>query len=218
MSKLRIFLVDDHAALREGLKLLINTQPDMQVVGQSGNGRDVLQSINKSAPPDVVVMDISMNGLNGAQTTERLKQLLPETKVLTLTRHSHQGYLRQMLQAGANGYVLKIAAADELINAIRTVAAGGIYLDPALADKVLEDYVGRQGSKKAATRSELTKRETEVLSLIAWGYSNKEIATKLGISVKTVEYFKAHSIEKLSLRNRTDIIRYALQQGWLQEG
>ena len=113
--------------------------------------------------------------------------------------------------------MLKIAAADELINAIRTVAAGGIYVDPTLADKVLEDYVGRQSNKKTATRSELTKRETEVLSLIAWGYSNKEIGTKLGISVKTVEYFKAHSVEKLCLRSRTDIIRYALQQGWLQE-
>ncbi|HHW78391.1 MAG TPA: response regulator transcription factor [Xanthomonadaceae bacterium] len=216
MNKLRVFLVDDHAAMREGLKLLINAQPDMEVIGQAGDGRTALQRVPESRP-EVVVMDISLPVLNGVQVTEGIKRLYPGVRILALTRHRDLGYLRQVMQAGASGYVLKQAAADALVGAIRTIAAGGTYLDPELASRVMNGYLGRQPSKEVSQQAELSEREVEVIRLIAWGRSNKEIAAHLGISVKTVEYHKSRAMEKLSLHSRTDIVRYAVQQGWLQD-
>ncbi len=216
MNKLRVFLVDDHAAMREGLKLLINAQPDMEVIGQAGDGRTALQRVPESRP-EVVVMDISLPVLNGVQVTEGIKRLYPGVRILALTRHRDLGYLRQVMQAGASGYVLKQAAADALVGAIRTIAAGGTYLDPELASRVMNGYLGRQPSKELSQQAELSEREVEVIRLIAWGRSNKEIAAHLGISVKTVEYHKSRAMEKLSLHSRTDIVRYAVQQGWLQD-
>ncbi len=217
MEKLRVFLVDDHAALREGLRLLVNTQMDMEVVGQAGDGRTALKQIRDCPRVDVVVMDVSMPEMNGADATRQLKQSNPDIRILALTRHSDQGYLQKLLQAGARGYALKQAAAEELINAIRIVATGGTYLDPMLKNSVVENFVGRQRAKGKTTAKPLSARETEVLRLIAWGHSNKEIAASLGISVKTVEYHKTRFMEKLDLRSRTDIVRYALLQGWLKE-
>jgi two-component system, NarL family, response regulator NreC len=216
MKKLQIFLADDHVSLREGLKMLVNSQEDMEVIGQADNGRTLLQLI-KDAKPDLVLIDVSMPEMNGAQTTERLVKIYPNLRILALTRHNDQGYLRQMLRAGASGYVLKQAAAETLLEAIRAVASGGVYIDPTLAGRVVETYVGQTLSRKQLQTSELTEKELEVMRLIAWGHSNKEIAAHLGISTKTVEYHKARSMEKLELRGRPDIIRYALQQGWLQE-
>lgn len=216
MNKLRVFLVDDHAAMREGLKLLINAQPDMEVIGQAGDGRTALQRVPESRP-EVVVMDISLPVLNGVQVTEGIKRLYPGVRILALTRHRDLGYLRQVMQAGASGYVLKQAAADALVGAIRTIAAGGTYLDPELASRVMNGYLGRQPSREVSQQAELSEREVEVIRLIAWGRSNKEIAAHLGISVKTVEYHKSRAMEKLSLHSRTDIVRYAVQQGWLQD-
>jgi DNA-binding NarL/FixJ family response regulator len=215
-TKLRVFLVDDHAVLRDGLKLLINAQPDMEVVGQAANGRDALRLV-KDSQVDVVVMDVSMPGLGGAEATEQLKRECPQVRVLVLTRHADQGYLRRLLRAGASGYVLKKSAADELIHALRAVAAGGAHVDPALAAELFQSLAGRAPSAESAPPGDLTEREAEVLRLIAWGLSNKEIAAQLDISVKTVEYHKARSAEKLRLRSRTDILRYALSQGWLQD-
>lgn len=217
MSKvLQIFLADDHTVLREGLKMLIDEQPDMQVIGEAGGGRDAwLQA--KRLKPDVVVMDVSMPDMTGAQATMRLRQECPEIKVLALTAYEDQGYLRQLLQAGASGYVLKRTAAEELIRAIRVVAAGGMYLDPALAGKVTDRFIGKQSSRGTSQGSDLSDRETEVLRLIALGHSNKEIATSLDISVKTVETYKTRLMEKLDLHSRADIVRYALRQGWLQD-
>jgi len=216
-TKLRILLVDDHAVLREGLKALINAQPDMEVVGQAGNGREAVGKA-KHCQVDVIVMDVSMPDLGGAEATEQIKRECPQVRVLALTRHADQGYLRRLLRAGASGYVLKKSAADELIHAVRVVAAGGAYVDPNLASELFENFVGRAPSTDPAlSLSDLTEREAEVLRLIAWGLSNKEIAAKLDISVKTVEYHKARSSEKLHLQSRTDILRYALSQGWLQE-
>ena len=217
MSKLRIFLVDDHVVLRAGLQMLIDMQPDMHVVGQASNGQEaVRQAID--AQPDVVIMDISMPGLNGVEATAQLKEALPAVRVLTLTRHSDPGYLRRVLRAGATGYVLKKAAADDLINAIRSVAAGGVYVDPALAKEVTEHFGSLPQAKPATAngRDSLSEREAEVLRLIAWGQSNKEIAAGLGLSVKTVEYYKSTAAEKLHLHSRAAIVRYALAQGWLQ--
>jgi two-component system response regulator NreC len=215
LNKLRVLLADDHAVIREGLKSLVNAQPDMHVVGEAENGRVALQRASE-VQPDVVVMDVSMPELNGIEATGRLKQTSPQVKVLVLTVHEDKGYLRQLLKAGASGYVLKRAVAQELIHAIRTVAAGGVYLDPALAGKVVGSYIRKRSVEDELLNTDLSPRETEVLSLVAWGYSNKEIANKLEISIRTVETYKARLMEKLDLHSRADMVRYALHQGWLQ--
>lgn len=216
MNKLCIFLADDHAIIREGLKSLINAQPDMNVVGETDNGRTAWLEA-KALSPDVVVMDISMPELNGAKATELLKRDCPQTKVLALTVHNDQGYVHQVLKAGASGYVLKRAAAHELIQAIRAVAAGGTYLDPSIVSNVVGSYVRKQSAKGGLPHGDLSEREMEVMRLIALGYSNKEIAFKLDISVRTVETYKVRLMEKLSFHSRAEIVRYALLQGWLQD-
>jgi DNA-binding NarL/FixJ family response regulator len=216
LSKLRIFLADDHAIIREGLKSLIEAQPDMIVVGETDNGRAAWREA-KALLPDVVVMDISMPELNGAKATELLKRDCPETKVLALTVHNDQGYLHQLLKAGASGYVLKRAAPHELIRAIRAVAAGETYLDPTIVSDVVGSYVRKQSTREGQPQGELSEREAEVLRLIALGYSNKEIGTRLGISVRTVETYKARLMEKLNFHSRAEIVRYAMLQGWLEE-
>jgi DNA-binding NarL/FixJ family response regulator len=215
MAKLRVFLADDHAVVREGLKAMIVAQKDMEIVGEADDGPETLQKC-KDLSPDIIVLDVSMPSLNGAKVTELLKLANPKVKVLALTVHDDKGYLKQLLAAGASGYVLKRAAGQELIHAIRTVAAGGIYLDPSLASKVLSTLVGKQSISQAFAGSDLSERESDVLRLIARGFTNKEIASQLGISVKTVETYKTRSMEKLGLKSRADIVRCALQQGWLQ--
>jgi len=215
MAQLRIYLADDHTVVREGLKALINAQPQMEVIGEAGDGRTACEQVQE-LQPDVVVMDVSMPRLNGAQATAQLKQACPNVKVLALTVHEDKGYLRLLLEAGASGYMLKRAAAEELIHAIRTVAAGGVYLDPALAGKVVKSFVGAPTDKGVFEGSDLSDREAEVVRLIAAGYTNKEIASRLALSVKTVETYKARSMEKLGLDSRADLVRYALQRGWLQ--
>lgn len=216
MNKLCIFLADDHAIIREGLKSLINAQPDMNVIGETDNGRTAWLEA-KALSPDVVVMDISMPELNGAKATELLKRDCPQTKVLALTVHNDQGYVHQVLKAGASGYVLKRAAAHELIQAIRAVAAGDTYLDPSIVSNVVGSYVRKQSAKEGLPSGDLSEREMEVMRLIALGYSNKEIAFKLDISVRTVETYKVRLMEKLSFHSRAEIVRYALLQGWLQD-
>jgi len=216
MTKLRIFLADDHAVVREGLKSLINAQADMEVIGEAGDGQAACEQVPLLLP-DVVVLDVSMPGITGAQAAERLKQECPQIKVLALTVHEDKGYLRQLLEAGAAGYVLKRAAAEELIRAIRTVAGGGINLDPTLAGKVVGGFVRKRAEKGLPTEGDLSEREAEVVRLLAAGHSNKEIALRLDLSVKTVETYKARSLEKLGLHSRADLVRYALQRGWLQE-
>jgi DNA-binding NarL/FixJ family response regulator len=215
MAKLRVYLADDHAVVRSGLKALINAQPDMEVSGEAGDGRTACDQVQE-LQPDVVVMDVSMPKLNGAQATVQLKQACPKVKVLALTVHEDKGYLRLLLEAGASGYVLKRAAAEDLIHAIRTVAAGGLYLDPALAGQVVGSFVRSPAGERAPEGGDLSDREAEVVRLIAAGYSNKEIASRISLSVKTVETYKARSMEKLGLESRADLVRYALQRGWLQ--
>jgi DNA-binding NarL/FixJ family response regulator len=215
MAKLRVYLADDHAVVRSGLKALINAQPDMEVSGEAGDGRTACDQVQE-LQLDVVVMDVSMPKLNGAQATVQLKQACPKVKVLALTVHEDKGYLRLLLEAGASGYVLKRAAAEELIHAIRTVAAGGVYLDPALAAQVVGSFVRSPAGHRAPEGGDLSDREAEVVRLIAAGYSNKEIASRISLSVKTVETYKARSMEKLGLESRADLVRYALQRGWLQ--
>ena len=217
MSKQRVLLADDHAILRDGLAMLINAQRDMEVVAQAANGRDAV-ALACQHEPDVAVLDVSMPDVGGAEATANIRGRCPRVRVLALTRHADQGYLRSLLAAGATGYVLKKSAAEGLIHAIRVVAQGGTYVEPSLAAGIVERALGREGSERGgAQRQTLTAREEEVLRAIAWGRSNKEIANDLGISVKTVESYKAASLDKLRLRSRTDILRYALAHGWISE-
>ena len=212
MTKLRIMLADDHETVREGLKMIVNAQDDMEVVGFAGDGREAVTKAQELLP-DVLVMDISMPKLNGLKATQKINEVCPQVKVLTLSRHADDGYIRELLGAGACAYVLKQSAPSELIHAIRAVAAGGKYIDPKLAAKIMDNYSER--GPRGETKGNLTDRESEVLRLISLGYSNKEIAARLSLSVKTVEVHKANAMRKLSLRGRTDVVRYALMSGWL---
>jgi DNA-binding NarL/FixJ family response regulator len=216
MDKLRVLLADDHAMIRDGVKALINGESDMEVVGEASDGREAWHKV-KSLQPDILILDITMPDLNGVQATERIKRDAPKVKVLILTAHEDKGFLQQVLQAGASGYMLKRAASAELIRAIRFVATGGIYIDPEIASKIVTSYVGRQSSRESVQRGDLSEREEEVLRLVAWGHSNKEIAVRLKISVKTVEGHKSKIMEKLGLKNRVEVVRYALHRGWLQD-
>ena len=214
MSKLRIMLADDHETVREGLKMIVNAQDDMEVVGFAGDGHETVARAQELLP-DVLVMDISMPKLNGLKATEKLTKVCPQVKVLTLSRHADDGYIRELLAAGACAYVLKQSAPSELIHAIRAVAAGGKYIDPRLAAKVMENYSDR--TSRGESKSTLSDRESEVLRLIARGYSNKEIAARLSLSVKTIEVHKANAMRKLNLTSRINLVRYAVLQGWLQD-
>jgi two-component system, NarL family, response regulator NreC len=214
MANLRIFLADDHTVVREGLKTLVNSQSDMAVVGEASDGAE-LWRVARECNADVVIMDISMPPVNGAQATLELRRQCPEIKVLALSVHEDSSYLRQLLEAGASGYVLKRSAAETLIQAIRLVAGGGVYLDPAIASKMASSLLATVATG-APPDVELSEREADVIRLIAQGYSNKEIAAQLGLSVKTVETYKARAMDKLGLGSRVAIVRYALQRGWLQ--
>ncbi|HPC62188.1 MAG TPA: response regulator transcription factor [Verrucomicrobiota bacterium] len=216
MKKLEVLLADDHQVVREGLRLLIGTQPDMHVAGEAGTGREVLAQA-RQLQPDVVVMDLAMPELNGLQATLLLKAERPATRILVLTMHEDEKYLLQVCKAGAAGYVLKRSAGEDLLRAIRTVAQGGFYFDPTLAGKALVNRKKQGGQAFPAGTAELSRREKEVLILLAWGYSNKEVAAELGLSAKTVETYRVRIAEKLGLRSRTDIVHYALRQGWLDE-
>jgi DNA-binding NarL/FixJ family response regulator len=216
MPKLRIFLADDHNVIREGLKALVNAQEDMEVVGEAADGLTACERVLELVP-GVVVMDVSMPGLSGAMATARLKQARPEIRVVGLTVHEDKTYLRQLLEAGASGYVLKRADADDLIRAIRTVAGGGTYLDPVVAGKVVGGFVHGPPAPGESRGNVLSDREEEVLRLIAKGHTNKDIAGSLGISVKTVETYKTRSMEKLGLGSRAEIVKYAILQGWLAD-
>jgi len=214
----RILLAEDHNTVREGIKMLVNAQPDMEVIGEAADGLAAIEQ-TRALAPDLLVMDISMPELNGLKATEKLRREFPNLKILTLTRHTDDGYLQQLIKAGVNGYVLKQSAPTELINAIRTVSSGRSYVDSELTHKVLGGFAGRSsaGPMRGEGTREVSERESEVLRFIAWGYSNKEIAGRLDLSVKTVEAHKSNAMRKLNMRSRIDIVRYAILQGWLEE-
>lgn len=216
-KKLRILIAEDHISVREGFRFIIESQTDMEVVGEADDGRAAIE-MARQLKPDIVLMDISMPKLNGMKAAATLKRIAPDIKILTLTRHTDTAFLHELLQAGVSGYVLKQSASEEIIRALRAIANGKNYLDPAITGKVFNDYTEKsQNLRGDTTGAPLTDRESEVLRHIALGYSNAEIADKINISVKTVESHKANALKKLDMTTRKDIIRYAILQGWLQE-
>jgi DNA-binding NarL/FixJ family response regulator len=188
----------------------------MGVVGEAADGDGLLKQAD-ALKPDLIVIDISMPGMNGLVATRTLKRAQPHVSIVALTRHDDETYLDELLRAGASGYVLKQSAPSEFLRAIRVVASGGIYLDPAMSSRVADGLLARHADVKSQPHAPLTERESEVLRLIAIGHSNKEVATRLKISVKTVEVHKANAMRKLGLTGRVDIIRYGVLQGWLYD-
>jgi DNA-binding NarL/FixJ family response regulator len=216
-NKLRILIAEDHETVREGLRLIVNEQADMEIIGEAGDGRTAVR-LAQELKPDIVLMDVSMPELNGLVAAAQLKRIAPDIKIITLTRHTDEAYIKELLQAGVSGYVLKQSSSVELIRAIRTVANGGKYIDPAIMGKVMSGYVEKQSKINDKTEmAQLTTRESEILRLIALGHSNKEIAEQSDVSVKTVEAHKANCLKKLGITNRKEIIRYAILQGWMHE-
>jgi DNA-binding NarL/FixJ family response regulator len=217
LRPLRIVLADDHATVRQGLRLLIEGQPDMTVVAEADDGQGAIAAVEQFSP-DVVVMDVSMPRVNGLNATRTLKETRPESRVVVLTRYSDDAYLQELLRAGVSGYVLKQSASSELLQAIRAAAGGGQYLDSSVTGRVTDGFLSRDGRKARRSQPSITDRESEVLRHIARGYSNKEIAAQLDLSVKTVEVHKANAMRKLGFRGRIDIVRFAILQGWMHDG
>ena len=213
---LRVLLADDHVTVRHGLKLLIDAQPDMTVVAEASDGAAAV-SRALECRPDIIVMDVSMPGMNGLVATQALRRMLPSAAIVTLTRHGDDAYLQELLRAGASGYVLKQSPPTELLQAIRATGAGGHYVDSSLTARVTAGFLGREGRGSTRGGPTITEREAEVLRLIASGYSNKEIAQQLDLSVKTIEAHKANAMRKLDLTSRIDIVKYAILQGWLTD-
>jgi DNA-binding NarL/FixJ family response regulator len=215
--KIRILIADDHPVLRRGLRALIEEEPDMEVVGEAGNGLEAVQ-LAERLRPDVVIMDISMPELDGLEATRRIRERSPSTYILILTVHAHERYLFPVLKAGASGYVRKTAADEELIEAIRVVARGDVFLYPSATRMLLDDYLAQvRAGREQDSYESLSEREREILRLLAEGHTNAEIAQKLNLSVKTVETYRTRIMEKLYLRTRAELVRYALRKGLISE-
>lgn len=207
MAKIRVLIADDHAILRAGLAMLVNAQPDMEVVGEASNGAEALQKVLK-AEPDVVLMDLTMPETNSFKVIEGIRKERPRTRVLVLTMHDDPAYLRSALAAGASGYIVKKAADTELLGGIRAVHRGRTFVDLTIAGDLAEPLPGK-------TRPLLSRRETEVLRLLVLGHTSQQIADRIHVSVKTVETYRARLAQKLGLSTRADLIRYALETGLL---
>jgi DNA-binding NarL/FixJ family response regulator len=216
MNPLRILIADDHATVRQGLRLLIDSQPDMAVVGEAPDGNGALQQA-KALKPDIIVMDVSMPGMSGLIATRTLKREQPEVSIVALTRHDDDTYLDELIRAGASGYVLKQSAPGVFLQAIRAIAAGGVYLDASMTSRIADGLLAAATEVSSEPRATISERESDVLRLTAVGHSNKEIATHLKISVKTVEVHKANAMRKLGLTGRVDVVRYGVLQGWLYD-
>jgi DNA-binding NarL/FixJ family response regulator len=215
-SRIRVLIADDHAILRDGIRALLEDEPDIDVVGEAEDGRWAVERACKLRP-DVVLMDIAMPLLNGLEATRQIKRDTPETHVLILTMYEDAEYVGRVLEAGASGYVLKHAAGRELVTAIRAVADGGAFFSPSIARHVLEGYVSRRdGSASPDPYDDLTPREREVLQLIAEGHTNRDIAEILTLSIKTVKTHRLHLMQKLDIHDRGELIKYAIQKGIIQ--
>jgi DNA-binding NarL/FixJ family response regulator len=208
MKRIRILLADDHAVVRQGFKMILAAQPDMEIVGEAGNGREAVELAEK-LHPDILVMDVAMPELNGIEATRRVVSSLPHSRVVALSMHKDSVYVREILRAGARGYLLKDSVADDLVAAIRAVASGEGYLSPGVSNAVLDDY------RRHVTNpiDLLSSREREVLQMLAEGKTNKEIATVLNLSVYTVDAHRGRIMEKLNLHSINELVRFAVRNG-----
>lgn len=212
LSDTKVLLVDDHAILRDGIRLVLQAQSGISVIGEAADGREALDLVEK-LQPDVVVMDIAMPNLNGAEATRQIKRRFPRTRVVILTMHENQQYLLQIINAGATGCVLKRSAGTELVEAVKAAARGQSWFSPTMTNMVLEDYRVRLLRDVEDESKLLTEREREVLQLVAEGKTNKEIADNLIVSIVTVQTHRAHIMEKLGVHDRVDLVKYAIRLG-----
>ncbi len=218
MSKklVRVLIVDDHDIVRAGIRMLLDAQPDMAVIGEASNGKEAVEMVS-SMEPDVVLMDISMPGMTGIEATRAIKQTNSRAEIVGLTMHAEDRYFFQLLQAGASGYVVKGAAPHELLDAVRAASRGEAYIHPSLQRKLIGDYVSRaEGNDQGSMLEGLTERELEVLRLIVDGLTSREIAESLVISPNTVERHRQNIMAKLGLHNRAELVRYAISKGLVE--
>lgn len=217
MSKIRLLLVDDHQIVRAGLRMLFMAEQDMEIVGEVSSGEEAIHAV-RQLKPDVVLMDVVMAGMSGIEATRRIKEANSEVAVLALTMHEDEHYFFEMLNAGASGYVPKRAAPDDLVDAIRVVSQGNVFLYPTLAKLLVKDFLQRAESGASPPGEELTAREQEVLTCIAEGLTNREIAETLVISAKTVDRHRENIMRKLNLHNRVELVKYAIEKGLINLG
>lgn len=216
MPEIRLLLVDDHEVVRTGLRMLLETQTEMKIVGEASTGAEALELCSQLCP-DVVVMDLTLPDTSGIEITRLIKQTLPQVNVVALTIHEDQEYFFEMLRAGASGYVPKRAAPDELVSAIRAAYIGEVYIFPSLAKVLVNDYLDRSGEHAGGILSEaLTSREEEVLELVVQGWTNEEIAGQLTISKHTVARHRENIMRKLNLHNRSELVKYAIRKGLIE--
>jgi two-component system response regulator NreC len=217
MSKIKVLLADDHTIVRQGLRALLDSQENIEVVGEAEDGRQAFEK-TKELVPDVVVIDITMPNLNGVEATRQIKKLNQEIKVLVLTVHDNEEYVHQILQAGASGYLLKESAVSDLVSAINAVKKGDIFLSPSISKVVVKDYIKNsvEGSGDFDSLDVLTGREREVLQLVAEGHTNREVAHHLKLSVKTVDVHRYHIMEKLNIHDVTGLVKYSIKKGLIK--
>jgi DNA-binding NarL/FixJ family response regulator len=214
MAEIRVALADDHPVVLAGVKALLQAASDISLVGEATTGSAALAMI-RDTQPDVAVIDLSLPDFSGLDLARQVTEACPNVRLLALTVHEDRAYVQPLLQAGARGYLLKRSAAEDLIRAIRAIAEGGVYLDPAIADKAFGSSA--EDVAPSVAEADLSPREVDVLRLTAQGFSNKEIAARMEVSVKTIETYKARAAEKLNLRTRADIVRYGVARGWMDE-
>ncbi len=214
-APIQIMLVDDHPVLRSGVKTLLQAERDLRVIGEAGDGQSAVK-LATELTPDIVVMDVSLPDLSGAEATKQILAKSPSMRILALTAHEDAAFARILLDAGATGYALKRSACDELVRAVRIVAGGGTYVDPSIAGALIGPERAR--SPGASPTVNLSEREVEVIRFVAQGFTSKEMAARLDLSPRTLETYKARAMAKLNLRSRADLIRYAMRAGWLRDG
>ncbi len=214
MSKIRLLLVDDHEIVRAGLRMLFLAEDDMDIVGEAGSGAEAIEAVKK-LKPDVVLMDVAMPNIGGIEATRHIKQTHPDVAILAVTMYEDEQYFFEMLNAGASGYVPKRAAPDDLVSAIRVVYRGDVFLYPSLAKLLVRDFLNETKADTSPSADDLTPREKEVLILIAEGYTNREIAEDLVISIKTVDRHRENIMRKLAIHNRVQLVRYAIEKGYI---